>query len=613
MAEERTEGREITWQRLMPWTLLFRAFQVTVDLNKLLLAAGGILATWVAWWLLSVIFTATSSATPPEWKGVYESWQAFRADRQHWNLMNEAAGLNRNAVYEVSDIADTEEEYDLFGAAANDPARARERANELEKAGRLRPERAARYRALLGQPKPAGRLSVGPWWEDRGPNPYLLATGQAGVPWDVGGFREWFSRDQLPVMIEPLIKLGRPVVYFLSPRNTLWSYLYFLLVILATIGIWSFFGGAITRIAAVQVARGEKIGLFEAAGFTSRRYLSYITAPLFPIGLTLAFVILLGVLGFLGSWTWLTELIGGVLWFVPLMMGLVMTMALVGLITWPLMAATVSTEGTDSWEAATRGYGYLFQRPWHCLWYALVSVVYGGIVIFVVGFLGSMTVYMAKFGVSWMSPDSVVPAHRNPTYLFVYAPTSFGWRELLLEGAEAERGEPVVYERTFGARTGPAGVGGVSRHSRIDEANYDRYLASLSVYNKFGAVLVALWLYVAFVLILAFGYVFFWAASTIMYLLLRKSLEAAELDEVYLEEEDYGAGHTMPAAPAPAPPAAPSKAATLPVVEPPPRPAPPPQAPPAAPVAPSATEKVTTTEPTEPPPAPPEKGTPPVV
>ena len=35
----------------------------------------------------------------------------------------------------------------------------------------------------LGQAKVAGRMRIAPWNEDRGPNPYLLITGQAGNIW----------------------------------------------------------------------------------------------------------------------------------------------------------------------------------------------------------------------------------------------------------------------------------------------------------------------------------------------------------------------------------------------------------------------------------------------
>lgn len=590
MAEEKIDSREITWQRLLPWTLLFRTFQVTLDINKLLLAVGGIVVTWLTWLLLAVLFTANDKPAPPDWDDAkYQNlraaeepaaaWKAFRTDREHWNLMNEAVGLSAGSttrVYELADVVETLDEYNDFSKVLKGVApgaetvkayldtitrRKDEGSFSIQEANRYR-ARVSRF-ALIGQPKPSGRLNVSPWAEDRGPNPYLLLTGQAGIPWEAGGFFDWFARDQLPVMVEPLVKLVRPVVYFLSPRNSLLSRTYFLLVIIATVLIWSFFGGAITRIAAVQIARGERIGLFEAARFTMKRILSYITAPLFPLVVVLILVIILAIFGLVGAIPWIGDvLVNGLLWFVPLVFGVIMTMALVGLVGWPLMAATISTEGTDSWEAVTRAYGYVYQRPWQYAWYGLVSLVYGGLVIFIVGFMGSMTVYLAKWGVAQ------APLVSTPNHLFVYAPKSFGWRELLLEGAVAPNGAEVVASRAVSP--GFYGtVGGVSRWSRIDQETYESYVKSLAWYEKAGAGLVAFWLFLAFLLVLSVGYVFFWTASSIIYLLLRKSLESAELDEVYLEEEDYEATFRAPT-PAPAPPAAasaPSKLSSLPMVE----------------------------------------------
>ncbi len=69
---------------------------------------------------------------------------------------------------------------------------------------------------------------------------------------------------QVPVLIEPIVILLLPVVYFFSPGSDLKCRLYFLCVLIWTVATWSLFGGAITRIAAVQVARGDKIGLVDA-------------------------------------------------------------------------------------------------------------------------------------------------------------------------------------------------------------------------------------------------------------------------------------------------------------------------------------------------------------
>ena len=58
MAEEKVEPRETSWRQLLPWTELFRGFQVALDVNKLALAAAGILVMAFGWWLLAVLFTA---------------------------------------------------------------------------------------------------------------------------------------------------------------------------------------------------------------------------------------------------------------------------------------------------------------------------------------------------------------------------------------------------------------------------------------------------------------------------------------------------------------------------------------------------------------------------
>ena len=258
MAEAKVESREGTWQRWLPWTEIFRAFWVALDLSNLLLAAAGIAVMAFGWWSLSAIFAAGESSLPPSWetdraekylKGdtpPATAWLRFRHDRQAWNLMHEAAGISKEsnlARYELADIADTVEEYDRMQPALEGQgkptgaeavklvlAKADELAKDPKKEGearRLR-QRAPRY-GLIGRLKPAGRLSVSPWSEDRGPNPFLLVTGQAGIPWEAGHFWEWFTTDEVPVMLEPLVKLARPIIYLLSPRNTFMSRVYFLL------------------------------------------------------------------------------------------------------------------------------------------------------------------------------------------------------------------------------------------------------------------------------------------------------------------------------------------------------------------------------------------------
>src|SRR5436309_1534637 len=125
MAEDKLEGREVSWRQLLPWTELFRGFQIALDLNKLLLAAAGIFVMAGGWSLLAVVFTAGYSE-PPSWPGSYESkfpavegtpdraaWVEFKKHRDQWNLMHEAAGFGGLRRWDIADLAESSEEWKL--------------------------------------------------------------------------------------------------------------------------------------------------------------------------------------------------------------------------------------------------------------------------------------------------------------------------------------------------------------------------------------------------------------------------------------------------------------------------------------------------------------------
>ena len=119
-------------------------------------------------------------------------------------------------------------------------------------------------------------------------------------------------------------------------------------------------------------------------------------------------------------------------WPLVLLAGLIMAIILVGLVGWPMMYATISAEGSDSFDALSRSYSYVLSNPWQYIWYSLVALAYGAVVVFFVGFMGSLMVYLGKWGVS---QADFIWSDRDPAYLCIYAPTSFGWRYVLLQGA----------------------------------------------------------------------------------------------------------------------------------------------------------------------------------
>src|SRR5262249_48858209 len=109
MAEERGQAREYPAWRPKPasWTKLFGTFLVALDPFKLLVAAAGILATALGWWLISLVFynawtvpndnyyedraRKNSSLTTEEERAAWANSEYHKA-RDTWALMHELAG-----------------------------------------------------------------------------------------------------------------------------------------------------------------------------------------------------------------------------------------------------------------------------------------------------------------------------------------------------------------------------------------------------------------------------------------------------------------------------------------------------------------------------------------
>jgi hypothetical protein len=490
MAEEQVATRKDHLHDSLIWTKIFGGFRVALDPKKLLLAAAGILVMSIGWWLLACLFYNTRPAPTGEDKA--------------YQLIARTAGPN-------------------------------------------------------------GSLSTFPWFEDRGPNPFLLVEKAV-----IARARGEAAAEQVPlvqskqflVLIEPLVKFLSPVIFLFHPDADFWCTIYFFLVILWTLATWALFGAAITRMAAVQVARNEKIGMTEAVRFAWSRYVAFFSAPIFPLVLIAVLAFFLILYGLLAVFTvFIGDIfIYGLLWPIVIIFGLIMAVVLVGLVGWPMMYATISTEGSDSFDALSRSYSYVYQAPWHYLWYSLVAVVYGAVGVFFIGLMGSLTIYLGKWGVS-QAPFSKA-LDREQSYLFVWAPTSFGWRDLLLTGSPKETVysdeeiRQIKQELKEGKKTAkdlPAAI-----QSDIENGTFtagtikQSYWDSFHFWNYVGAFLVAFWLYLIFLLVVGFGYSYFWSASEIIYLLMRRKVDDTELDEVHLEEEETEEPYTPPPAPTPA-------------------------------------------------------------
>ncbi|MHB8902390.1 MAG: hypothetical protein ACYC6Y_26825, partial [Thermoguttaceae bacterium] len=153
---------------------------------------------------------------------------------------------------------------------------------------------------------------------------------------------------------------------------------YSLLCALWALAVWAIAGGAVTRVAAVQLACGERIGWGGMIGYARSRWKAYVFAPLFFFLVALFGTLLVAVFGFLLMTLNVGVFLAGILWPLVLAGCFLLALALVGLaFGWPLMFAAISTEGTDSFDAISRSYAYVSQRPLHYLFYALVVTAIG--------------------------------------------------------------------------------------------------------------------------------------------------------------------------------------------------------------------------------------------
>jgi hypothetical protein len=556
MAEER-DARDIQLRQLLPWVDLFRAFQIALHPSKLLLAAAAIVVLTFGWWLLALIFNVPNQLG--EWPP------------------NSPRGSNPYMVV-------TERRGDLLSAEF-----------------------------WIGS---IGRRNTPPVPAEKASSPALEKPGEAGANPQVADNEpvqpslvvEIYS--QPPVHLEPFHKFLTPVTGLVkhNPMERLWWY--YLFGLLMTVAVWGLIGGAITRMVAVEFSRGESISIVEAFRFSAKRFLSYFSAPLLPFGGVALITVVMIIGGLLLHIPWIGELMAGVLWVLALIGGLLMAVILIGLVGWPLMYATISTEGSDSLDGLSRSYSYVFQRPWHYLFYSIVAMLYGVLVIFFVVFVTSFMVYLSKWAVGltpglwWRSTGDPVSA------TFYYAPTSYDWQQLLMKDhplikeissqaldSQVEGiADPAERRKQIESYLAQKNVApddiqkvlqstGRDRERILFEIGRKRVWEQMNNFQVVGAVFVAFWLHLLFLAMLGFAYSYFWSVSTIIYFLLRKRVDDVDMEEVYLEKADEDVYPTL-ASPAVA---AAAKAPAAEPARPPepsrPQPSPPEPAPSAAPPA----------------------------
>ena len=184
--------------------------------------------------------------------------------------------------------------------------------------------------------------------------------------------------------------------------HTFLGFLGGLFSVLWWVATFAIFGGAISRIAAMEFSVNDRCGMKAALQHSTKKFTAYFLSPLFPLfGVTLLMLVLVifGLVNWLGTWAAVLTGLGG---FIAVLAALGIGMLLVPLLVgWPLMWGAISAECSDHFDALSRTYAYVTQRPFHYIWYLFVASMAGFAGHVAISFFAGISMSSLATGLTW--------------------------------------------------------------------------------------------------------------------------------------------------------------------------------------------------------------------
>ena len=239
----------------------------------------------------------------------------------------------------------------------------------------------------------------------------LLRAGPGGVnlsgeAWASASLRLCHER-----VSQPFRDLLFPLLALFDPRGDWAAMLHALLAISWLLVIWGICGGAICRIAVVQIARMQQTGLGQAIGFSLHNAASLILAPLILLGCLALLAVLLAAFGLIYRLPAIGGALGGFLLVIPLVLGLIMTVLMAALAAaWPLVQAALAAGAEDALDALSRSFGYLNQRIGSFVALAGFAWIEGMIGIVLMDLLAAGVLRMTEWGLGLTGPATELAA-----------------------------------------------------------------------------------------------------------------------------------------------------------------------------------------------------------
>ncbi len=174
--------------------------------------------------------------------------------------------------------------------------------------------------------------------------------------------------------------------------------------------VWAWPAAFITRRAALELVREERVGLWATLKFVRGRLASYQGAPWLPAVGLLLITIPAAALGLLGRSSFGLALVG-LAWPLVLLGSLAAAVLVIGLaLVWPLLWAAISVDGGDAFDAVSRTYSYVFDSVLRFLGYVALAALVG-----LAGFVGvsvfaAIVIQLALWTVSWGAGGAALQA-----------------------------------------------------------------------------------------------------------------------------------------------------------------------------------------------------------
>lgn len=507
MAEgaERVRVEEADWSSLLPVVRIFRTFRMAIHPQKLFTALLLVIGLLLSGWVLDAIWGQ------PVYPDEIETFASRPADEFETWLEGRPEGLKRQLhrlIYGLTDSSRAQEiveapdafrqAFDLVHrqyAARREELRRRDTASQpdggdlierlsAERRAHLEAVRAIRPRGIFGS---ALRYEVDCFERLIGGTLSLnlgFSDALRGQPHDAASVAGAL-RDMFIVLPSWLLQ---------THRTFLGVYCLLGLALIALLG------GALTRMAAMHATRDQRMGMVAAVEFAAGRWVWFVLAPLVPLAVIFALAAVLFLFGLLLlGLPYLhvaLDVVAGLLFIIPLLLGLVIALAAVGLVMGAgLLYPAIAVEGSDCFDANSRAYSYVTGRPWQIFLYSLIALVYGAVTYMFVGLVIFLAIWAARscIGAGVSAADAVFSPAQEAT-------------------------------ARFDAMLKPPQVGRLT---------YEIDWPELSVPGRIAAVLTQAWVYLFVGLLAAYAMSFVFSAQTMIYLLLRRSADGTDFDEIH--------------------------------------------------------------------------------